>query len=77
MNIEMAIDELSSKKEKYENMVNAINIAISALEKQIPFKPEHYKGFYGQCKCRAIFLDKLTEYCGNCGQKLDWSEVKE
>lgn len=47
-------------------------IAIKALEKQIPFRPEHYKGFYGQCKCKAVFLDKLTKYCGNCGQKLDW-----
>lgn len=52
-------------------------IAIKALEKQIPFRPERYKGFYGQCKCKAIFLDKLTEYCGNCGQRLDWSEVEE
>lgn len=38
MNIEKAIDELSSKKEKYESMVNAINIAIQALEKQQEIK---------------------------------------
>lgn len=50
----------------------------SALEKQIPKKPleEHFFGI-GKCpNCNAAFLDKLTKYCGNCGQALDWSDTK-
>lgn len=43
-----------------------------ALEKQIPYKPEPYKGYDGKCKCGVIFLDKATNYCGNCGQRIKW-----
>ena len=27
------------------------------------------------CRCGAVVFDKLTNYCGNCGQALDWSDV--
>ena len=26
------------------------------------------------CRCGAVVFDKLTNYCGNCGQALDWSD---
>lgn len=46
-----------------------------AIEKQIPAKPLPYKGFDGQCPdCKVIFLDRATNYCGNCGKKIDWEE---
>ena len=44
------------------------------VEKQEPFKPET-AGLYigiGRCKCGVEFLDSKTNYCGNCGQKLNW-----
>ena len=47
----------------------------AAMEKQEPFKPETV-GLYigiGRCKCGVEFLDSKTNYCGNCGQKLNWS----
>lgn len=55
-----------------------INAAIKALDKQIPFTPEtnNLKVGLGRCKCGAEFLDKLTNYCGNCGQRILW-EVEE
>lgn len=55
-----------------------INVAINALDKQIPFTPEtnNLKVGLGRCKCGAEFLDKLTNYCGNCGQRILW-EVEE
>ena len=55
-----------------------INLAIKALDKQIPFTPEtnNLKVGLGRCKCGAEFLDKLTNYCGNCGQRILW-EVEE
>ena len=55
-----------------------INAAIEALDKQIPFTPEtnNLKVGLGRCKCGAEFLDKLTNYCGNCGQAIEL-EVEE
>ena len=47
-------------------------ILIELIKKQMPYKPKRYEGFPGQCRCGAVFLDKSTKYCGNCGQKLDW-----
>ncbi len=47
---------------------------IDALCKQLPYIPKSYPGYAGQCLCDAIFLDKETNYCGNCGQKLNWRE---
>lgn len=44
-----------------------------AVEKQIPKEPLPYKGWEGKCPtCGVIFVDRLTNYCGNCGQKLLW-----
>ncbi len=49
---------------------------IEAIKKQIPYKPKYYKDYPGQCKCGALFLDKKTKYCGNCGQKLSWEDAR-
>ena len=46
-----------------------------AVERQVPKKPNPDTKFYGFgfCPtCNACFMDNLTNYCGNCGQKLDW-----
>ena len=52
----------------------AVAMGMQALEKQIPKKPTPYKGFDGKCVCcGVIFLDASTNYCGNCGQALDWT----
>ena len=50
----------------------------AAVEKQTPFRPDQENLIVGigRCKCGAEFLDRSTAYCGNCGQKLDWSEVE-
>lgn len=55
--------------------LEVLHIAINAMNKQVPKKPRKYKGYCGQCSCTAVFLDKATKYCGNCGQKLDWSDT--
>ncbi len=46
---------------------------LEARGKETPFKPMSCKITLGRCKCGVGFLDKTTNYCGNCGQKLDWS----
>ncbi len=62
------------------------NLAIAAIEKQVPKKPvedrctehTHYK-----CKCGYIFRTEYADglragciyrYCPDCGQAIDWSE---
>lgn len=62
-----------------------LNMAIQALEKQIPYKPQEYEDKYYGCKCGEVLLEKWEEYpkklmpkswglpyCLGCGQKLDW-----
>ena len=59
---------------------HALDVAIQALEKQIPKKPhKNFEKFSGVwCSCgkylgKGYFVDK-TSYCSDCGQKLDWSD---
>ena len=56
-----------------------MDVAISALEKQIPKKPITYKGTNGaDCSCCGARVRGIKEpwgnWCSKCGQKLDWSE---
>ena len=65
-----------TEEERYE----ALNMAISALEKQIPKKPislgEDIDRDVGQCpNCKEI-IDTYEDYkyCSDCGQAIDWSD---
>lgn len=64
------------------------DMAINALEKQIPKKPIEYEDKYYGCpacgnpvmhkweKCQTVLNDKKNglPYCLGCGQALDWEE---
>lgn len=67
----------------------ASEMAINALEKQIPKKPRKTDSYRGVLKrvyayvcptCGNACLEKYmnerqnTMFCWNCGQKLDWSD---
>lgn len=69
-----------------ENFIKACDMAIQALEKQIPKKPtpidyEKYidvinnarslRGAYWCPNCKHVV--KSGSFCSDCGQKLDWS----
>lgn len=56
---------------------NAMEVAISAIEKQIPKKPDLDGGIYCPC-CLHEFKENYdtTSYCPNCGQAIDWSDVE-
>lgn len=59
----------------YRKRKERAQIAIDAIEKQIPKAPLPEERYYGNGKCprcAAVFLDKSTHYCGNCGQALEW-----
>lgn len=49
-------------------------------DKQVPARPMPDKRYFGVgcCpRCNAVFRDRTTRYCGNCGQALDWYEAEE
>ena len=60
----------------------AIDMAIEALEKQIPKKPiavdwsEEFEGALIEDRCAlcSTYLHYIDRYCPNCGQAIDWSE---
>ena len=74
--------------EAAKRVVEARDMAINALEKQIPKKPKEYEDKFYACPiCGNVLLHKWKKYntelmnksnglpyCLNCGQKLDWSE---
>ena len=69
-------------KEACNKANEAIDIAIQALEKQIPKKVISDEAF-GRCPvCGYIFNSELVneyniKYCPDCGQALDWSDNDE
>ena len=73
-----------------EDLNNAYDVAINALEKQIPKKPtpidyEKYidvidnarflRGAYWCPNCKHVV--KSGSFCSDCGQKLDWESNEE
>ena len=59
----------------FKIIAKAYDLAIEALEKQIPKKP-YWE--YGGCHCKSCGLDVLSDeyFCPLCGQAIDW-EVSE
>lgn len=69
-----------SKKTMASEMLSAMNKAISALEKQLPKKPDYYdNGDYAKCpNCGNDDFEYginnwECKHCPDCGQALDWS----
>ena len=66
---EMYLDDLIQKRE---------NVAIQALEKQVPKKPEMHIGDYEFerwpiCpKCKGELHPNGEKFCSDCGQAIDW-----
>ena len=54
---------------------DTLEMAIKALEKQIPKKPKIDNRYIMYiCPYCNDFVKVSHNYCQNCGQKLDWSE---
>ena len=63
-----------------ENLREAVKVVSAAAKYRIPQKPKPDLSYYsyGECPtCGAVFQDKPTNYCNNCGQVLDWSGKDE
>ena len=80
--------EIQVKNKALTDGIEAIQIAIQELEKQIPKKPRKTDSYRGVLKrvyayacptCHNVCLEKYmnerqnTTFCWDCGQKLDWS----
>lgn len=65
---------------------DALRVSISALEKQIPKKPNESRYPWAICpSCGgSVYIDKVQEhimnnentYCEHCGQALDWGDFE-
>ena len=77
--LENAIAILEAMKKQFLGETrNVIDVAIKALEKQIPKKPRFYAHNYYCSVCDNLvgnneFEWKRFKYCDVCGKKLDWS----
>ena len=66
----------------WEEMSEVRDIAIEALEKQIPKEPlnreERSEISYGYCPCCSNIIDDWNDlrYCGECGQAIKWEETE-
>lgn len=62
--------------------IDEIELAIQALEKQIPMKPKTNRvdSETTYCKCPScnittvLYRNCIMNYCKECGQRLDWSD---
>lgn len=90
MTNEEVIEILQQQKRDHAQLpqyiIEAIEIATSAIEKQIPKKPELYKHFkcgmyhneyYCPNKCASYYeVFPSWKFCIHCGQALDWSDTE-
>lgn len=89
MRLFMQIEDKSNDFKFTEDDYKANEMAIQALEKQIPKKPRKTDSYRGVLKkvyayvcptCGNVCLEKYmnerqnTTFCWDCGQKLDWSD---
>lgn len=61
----------------------SVKVAISALEKQVPKKPEYEEedrfvknhfAWYAYCPQCGCEIDTGNMHCTQCGQAIDWTE---
>lgn len=65
----------NAEQEATEKEMRFLTTAFVILNVRTPKKPLPEERYYGNGKCpccNAVFLDKATRFCGNCGQALDW-----
>lgn len=82
MTIQEALKWMKTIKGLYKPLLKEANeacdVAIQALEKQIPKKPIKGKNGDLSCSCGLIIQRKNRRtclyYCHNCGQAIDWSD---
>ena len=77
----LVLGRASGKLTLEHSRIEALNKAVEAIERQIPKKPLHmHKNYYCPiCKEDGWMLwddaipNDMDNYCGKCGQAIDWS----
>ena len=84
-------NEIHNRKEKHfaVHITEALNVAVNALEKQIPKRPDFEGDGYDEngyliydtwiCPCCEEHYEVDYDdykHCPNCGQSIDWIEEK-
>lgn len=71
----------SPKRISCTDYLNARKVAIAALDKQVPKKPERLNAFRSIGKCggceRVISTRTASVYCQYCGNRVDWENEDE
>jgi predicted SprT family Zn-dependent metalloprotease len=81
--------DVSYDKSGWNNEIKLLEEAINELEKlqerETPMKPLRYDYGGYQCpSCKGLYVQAREsdgsevnlDYCNDCGQRLDWSEIK-
>jgi len=76
--IKKAISLLKADKDFIKNnlratrhVFNEFDLAIQALEKQVPKEAKRWRILICPC-CNNAYIDYLQKHCQDCGQLLDW-----
>ena len=82
MRLFMQIEDKNNDCKFTEDDYKANEMAIQALEKQIPKKPIYianlgYAALWLCPVCERRIVRSDLKYCHHCGQKLDWSDENE
>ena len=81
----LVLERASGKSTLERSRIEALSKAVEAIEKQIPKKPLHmHKNYYCPiCKEDGWILwddaipNDMDNYCGICGQAIDWGEQSD
>lgn len=77
MTYEEAIIHFKEQLEIFEGEHHeAMKVAIEALEKQIPKKPDdtYEDSLDDECAVCGTYIFERDRYCPRCGQAIDWGE---
>lgn len=67
-----------TQKKRLEERFAALNVAIGAIDKQIPKKPICSDAGWGKCPiCGNTMVEFGEKYCFNCGQAIEWSDYDD
>ena len=79
--LESNVSRKETQKERLNEKFKAINVALEAIDKQIPRKPIENEDRLDVCSiCGYMVLDEMLDhldYCPYCGQALDWSDTDD
>ena len=75
--------DMQTKKHSWNQIMDAIRIAVHTLKKEIPKKVNnlkvHVDRITGDCPSCGHRIQNYgdAEYCHKCGNKLDWADHEE